>query len=216
MKINAEITSNNELKVHFDFPENTQQQPNNVWVGYIEIFNTRSYLDGIPVYEHTYDPDIDTDNTTFDGVMQISDLSLTGHEINLYETLVHDRNGNNCYPTDLFNDIIIINVTFGYSTTYLANTSSCSEAPATMTVALYYPCPIYERAINSINGCSCNDMCENNLPYGFMYELLKKKAVDSCLKSQHYDMACEYYIKFFKKDGCGCVKKGCNCGSTTT
>lgn len=214
MKINAEITPNRELVVHFDFPENTQQNPHNVWVGDIEVFNTRSYLDGICVYKKTYDPDIAEDQTTYSDVTEfITDFSISEHDINLYDTLMHNNNTDGCHSTDMFNDIMIVSVTFGYDAQYWASFSCCKDTPATKTVALYYPCTIYSRAMKAMSGCSCKDMCEDNLPYGFMYELLKKKAVDSCIGSGDYDMACRYYMKFFRNDGCNCIDKGCGCGN---
>lgn len=86
----------------------------------------------------------------------------------------------------MFNDIIIANVNFGYKPAYEA-THDCSSVIHSKTVSIYYPCPLYAGAISAIGGCNCKDMCEENLPYGFMYALLKKKAIDVCLSCGHYD-----------------------------
>ena len=115
--------------------------------------------------------------------MYVNPFVITEHDLNVFDNVV---NQGNCHPTDIFNDIIIVNVAFGYNPYYEAN-HSCGEVVYTKTLAIYYPCPLYQGAINAIGGCNCKDMCEDNLPYGFMYALLKKKAIDACLACGHYD-----------------------------
>lgn len=199
MKISAEITFNRELNLTFDFPENTGQTTN-VWVAYLRIFNTRSYLDGISVYEKTFDEDMDQNETTPPS-NPITHFTISEHDINIFESIMHDVElSSGCYSTDLMNDIMTVEVTLGYSTEYIANSSCCNNTPRTKTIVIYNSCGIYDQAVKSITGCDCKDMCEENLPYGFMYTMLKKKAVDSCLGSMHLDMACRYFLKFFKND----------------
>ena len=205
MKINAEITSNRELKINVDLStenEGSSSGNPNVWVSGIEIFNTKSYLDNASVYYKEYD-------STGTGVFP-NPFVITDHDMNTFDSVV---NTEHCHPTDIYNDIIIANVSFGYNTQYEANATCCSDTPASRTIVIYYSCPLYDNAIKAIGGCNCKDMCEENLPYGFMYALLKKKAIDMCLECGHYDMACRYYIKFFKTDDCNCQKKGCGCGN---
>lgn len=204
MKVNAEITANREIKIYVDLSEENEGASTsnpNAWVSNIEIFNTKSYLDGVAVYQKEYE-------STGQGAF-VSPFIMTDHDLNLFDTLV---NTDNCHSTDMFNDIIIANVTFGYSDSYeITHDCSCNDKYA-KTIGLYYPCPIYSEAINAIGGCNCKDMCEDNLPYGFMYALLKKKAIDAYLECGHYDQACRYYLKFYKTDNCNCQKKPCGCG----
>lgn len=204
MKVNAEITANREIKIYVDLSEENEGASTsnpNAWVSNIEIFNTKSYLDGVAVYQKEYE-------STGQGAF-VSPLVMTDHDLNLFDTLV---NTDNCHSTDMLNDIIIVNVTLGYSDSYeITHDCSCNDKYA-KTIALYYPCPIYSEAINAIGGCNCKDMCEDNLPYGFMYALLKKKAIDMCIECGHYDQACRYYLKFYKTDNCNCTKP-CGCGN---
>lgn len=201
MKANAEITKDRNLEIHVDLSQENQSSALNAWVSHIEIFNTNSYLDGICIYQKDYD------NSS--NMFPTDGLVLSEHDLNLFDTLVNEES---CHTTDLLNDIIIINLAFEYNTTYEAN-HTCNELVRTTTMSLYYPCPLYQNAMSAMQGCSCKDMCEENLPYGFMYALLKKKAIDCCLGAGHYDQACRYFNKFFRNDPCNCVKKDCGCGS---
>ena len=203
MKANAEITNIRDLKIYVDLTEENTGGTN-AWVSHIDIYNTNSYLDNTTIYQKDYDA-----STT---VFPTSGLVLSEHDLNLFDTLVNEES---CHTTDLLSDIIIIQIAFEYSPTYEAN-HTCNELVYSTTLALYYPCPLYDAAFKAMSGCSCNDMCEDNLPYGFMYALLKKKAIDCCLGAGHYDQACRYFNKFFKNDPCNCVKKDCGCGSSSS
>ena len=203
MKINAQITQDRELKIDVDLSEENSTT-RNVWVTNIEIFNTHSYLDGVSVYQkrfRDYNTPGDT-NPEFTNPFVIAELNM-----NTFDSITNE---GNCHSTDIFNDIMIVNVSFGYSVSYQANSTCCSQTPSVSTIALYNSCTVYSYAINAISECNCKDMCEDNLPYGFMYALLKKKAIDACLECGHYDQACRYYIKFFRQDNCNC-QKPCGC-----
>lgn len=131
---------------------------------------------------------------------------ITESEMNAYAEAVYD---NQCYQTNIFNDMIVVRLEFEYSVEYEAD-HDCGELVRNKTMALYYPCPIYGLAVNKISGCDCDNVCEDNLPYGFMYELLKKKAVDVNIMSGNIDLACRYFMKFYIKNPCTCVPP-CGC-----
>lgn len=211
MNINAEITSNRELKVYIDLEEentDTSSSDPNAWVQNIEIFNTHSYLDGVEIYSKTYkDYSVQGDtNPEF-----VNPFVITDHDLNIFEATLHT---DSCYPTDMFNDIIIVNVNINYKDTYQMTHDCGCNNKYLRSIVLYYPCPIYDRTMAQMNGCNCKDICEDNLPYDFMYALLKKKAIDACIGSMHIEQACRYYIKFFKQDSCNCVKLQCGCGNS--
>lgn len=111
MKVNAEITSTRNLNIYVDMSNENQDslRTPNMYVTNIEIYNTSSYLDGIPVYQKEYDSLVN--------LFPSEGLTLSEHDLNLFDTLVNE---GSCHTTDLMNDIIIINFAFAYIPTYEA------------------------------------------------------------------------------------------------
>lgn len=170
-------------------------------VSAITIYNTRSYLDNIPVMEITEDSVVWTQDIEDASKFE---LTLSEQNLNQYDAI---NNGDSCHNTDMLNDIIIVQLTFDYNASFVQN-HPCCDTTSTAEIAGYYPCPIYSRAINSIGNSFDKCSCEESLPYGFVNELLKKKAIDACISAGHYNRACWYYSKFYKIDNCNCSCNG--------
>lgn len=159
----------------------------------IDIYNHKSFIDGNPIF-HT-----DVQGNHYAGTITESNINAMDQVWN-----------NSCYAVDLHHSLIIVVVTAHYSTEYLAQQSCCDSG--LFTFATYYPCTIYNRILPTIR--ELEQEC-NAVPMNFIDGLLKKKAIDVCIESGHYEQACKYWCKFYthggstmgssgSRGGCGC------------
>lgn len=206
MKASARISKDKKLTISVDLSSENKSlvnaSTNNAWVSKVELYNTNSYLDDVVIFSRTYN------GTT--NVFPEEGLVLDENQLNTFQEAL---NGSGKYDTDMHNDIIVAELTFGYNPNYEI-VSECADNPYSRTVATYYPCPLYNSAISaamqSKGGC-CDESCTDSIPYGFMYALLKKKLIDVCIESGCIDKACRYFLKFFKTDNCMCQNSDCDC-----
>lgn len=161
----------------------------------IDIYNHKSFIDGNPIFQIK----------NIEGNHYAD--TITESNINAMDQVLN----NSCYAVDLHHSLIVVVVTAQYSVEYLAQQSCCDSG--LFTFATYYPCTVYSNIIPSIG--ELEQECA--VPKNFIDGLLKKKAIDLCIESGHYEQACKYWCKFYtrgistmgshsssSRGGCGC------------
>ena len=190
MEITKNIYIDNSRNLHLEV---TIGQEGQVESMQIDIYNHKSFIDGNPIF-HT-----EVEGNHYEDTITESNINAMDQVLN-----------NSCYSVDLHHSLIIVVVTAQYSTEYLAQQSCCDSG--LFTFATYYPCTIYGNIIPSIG--ELEQDCA--VPKNFIDGLLKKKAIDLCIESGHYEQACKYWCKFYthggstmrsyssSRGGCGC------------
>ena len=81
---------------------------------------------------------------------------------------------------------------------------------------MYEPCRIYRQVMShagQLYGCGC---CDGDLPYKFMYGLLKKKAVDMSIGCGYIEQACVFFNRFFGDATCASKTRCRSCGTVSS
>jgi len=148
------------------------------------VYSNKSFLDnGYWVFSHEFG-----ENERGRKVV----LQYSEGELNTFH--MTDQSGLYPYSIDLHNNLVIIQVQIEYTTEYHAS-HTCSQAPDSLTFAVYYPCKVYNGILPSLK--ELEDDC--NIPVNLINGLLRKKAIDTCIRSGHFDQACRYWEKFYNK-----------------
>ena len=145
---------------------------------------------------------------------------MTVNEQNPYGEISIDRANINAYVNthedavdiDFSKDLAIIQVHFDYTSEYYAQ-HGCQDTPDFITAALYDKCNVYSHVMKFANQLKACPVCEEDLPYKFMYGLLKKKALDASIECGQIDQACRFYNLFFGDRQCDGQSKPCGCGN---
>ena len=190
MEVTKNIYIDNSRNLHLEVTVGQQGQVESMQ---IDIYNHKSFIDGNPIFRTNVNSN------------QYSD-TITESNINAMDQVLN----NSCYAVDLHHSLIIVVVTAQYSRDYLLQQSCCDSG--LFTFATHYPCTIYSNIIPSIG--ELEQECA--VPKNFIDGLLKKKAIDLCIESGHYEQACKYWCKFYthggstmgsyssSRGGCGC------------
>lgn len=194
---NIYIDSERKLHVYVNITEGTDDQiDNGIYITSAQIYNNKSYIDG----NHIYSIHVENNSHKIDEVITDSNIAVMDQVLN-----------ESCYPTDLHKNLLVIVLSLEYSDAY-QNSHTCAQTPNVLTFAVYYPCAVYNKIIPSIR--ELEQECA--IPMNFIDGLLKKKAIDVCIESGHYEQACKYWCKFYahcvgtigsissSRGGCGC------------
>ena len=195
MDITKNIYIDSNRNLHLDVAIGQEEEANDINITSIQIYNHKSFIDGNPIYSIQ-----DIHGNHYSQIITESNINAMDQVLN-----------NSCYSQNLHNSLIIVVVSVEYNVEYQAS-HSCCEAPGFFTFATYYPCAVYNKILPSIR--ELEQECA--VPMNFIDGLLKKKAIDVCIESGHYEQACKYWCKFYthcsgtmgsissNRGGCGC------------
>ena len=139
----------------------------------IAVYGTKSYLDGMPVFEKDVEP-----NSEYKGTVEM-DQNVANNVNEQFHT------GESI---DLSNDIVITVVSLDYDNVFSAS-ESCCNMPSVWSYAMYDPCKAYSTIF--LNSAGMGDSkCDNEINYALANGLMQKKLIDLCIDRGNYDLAC--------------------------